>query len=47
MNWRMVNIQYITVNDTTQQAELCMSIGSKGGLAQKGLNLTDCNMLPL
>ena len=41
------NIQHIALNDTTQLAELCMSTGIKGGLAQKEHNLMNCNRLPL
>ena len=35
------------LNGTTQLTELCMSIGTKGGLAQKEQKLMDCNSLPL
>ena len=41
----MVNIQHIMLNDTTQLVELCMSISTKGGLAQKDIiwwSVTGC-----
>ena len=43
----MVNIQHVTLNGTTQLAKLCMSIGTKGGLAKKGHTLMACNRLPM
>ena len=46
MSRRMVDIQHVTLNNMAQLAKLCMSTGTKGGLAQKGHNLTDCNKLP-
>ena len=38
---KMVVIQLVALNDIAQLAKLCMSIGTKGGLAQKGYNLVD------
>ena len=43
----MKNIQYLTLNDTTLSAKLCMSIVTKVGLAQKGHDLMECNRLSL
>ena len=40
LSWSMVNIQNITLNDMTQLVMLCMFISTKGGLAQKGHDLT-------
>ena len=35
MNWRIVNIQHVTLNEMKELAKLFMSIGVKGGLSQK------------
>ena len=43
----MVNIQLITMNNMTQLVKLCMSTGTKVGLAQKGHNLMECKRLSL
>ena len=37
----------VALNDMAQLAKLCMSIGTKGGLCQKGHNLMDCNGVTL
>ena len=47
MSCRMLDTQHITLNDTTQLRELCMSDDTKGGPAPKGKNCMDCKRLPL
>ena len=42
----MLDIQHATLKNMAQLVTLCMSIGTKGGLALKGHNLMDCNGLP-
>ena len=41
----MINSQHVTLNDTTQMVELCMSIVTKIDLVQKSHDLMDCNSL--
>ena len=43
----MINIQHVTLNNMAQSAKLCMAIGTKGSLAQKGHNLIDHNRVAL
>ena len=40
-----MNIQNVILNNVAQPAKLCMAIGTKGGLCQKGHNLPDQNRL--
>ena len=42
----MINIQHVTLNDTTQLAKLCMSIGAQIGPARR-YDLMHCNRLCL
>ena len=44
---RVINLHYITLNNTAQLAKLCMSIDTKCGFAYEGYNLTNFNRLPL
>ena len=34
----MINIQHVMLNDTTQLAKLCISVGIKVGLLQKDIH---------
>ena len=43
----MVNIQHVTLTDTTQPVKLYISIGTESGLSQNGHDLMDCNSLGL
>ena len=47
MSCRRVSNHYITLNDTTHLAVLCMSTGTKGGLAKTGHSLMDYDRLLL